>query len=280
LEEAADILGLPVPQVSKKLWEKYVQAQEMRVGLGIGVGDSKFAEAGVQTDEMELIGRPQRSRLSGGSVDSFQSAKEGFPLKIEMAGSRSPSGGIPVSNTIADLRRFISNASQEPIVATVLDALDSALVAEESFERQKTHLQSVARRQSKTIEGLLRDKEEMSLEVGRLMGLVELLTRDRNLLVEEMEAEEQAREQEQRRATTDKGRRRRNKAPNEAKAKAKAKCAEVGDASVAVVGDEGESLSVPETLTVWGAGGNAGAQGRPSTASSLAPFPGSFPKSS
>lgn len=85
-----------------------------------------------------------------------------------------------------------SFSSSPTLDETVLDALDNALRAEETFQREKQHLQSVARHQSQTIESLLVDKEVLSLEVTRLTGLVELLARDHNLLNERIEQAERA----------------------------------------------------------------------------------------
>ncbi|OAV90729.1 hypothetical protein PTTG_00045 [Puccinia triticina 1-1 BBBD Race 1] len=91
------------------------------------------------------------------------------------------------------LRSHSSPLTTSPLLTeSVLDALDNALRAEETFQREKQHLQSVARRQSQTIESLLLDKEVLSLEVARLTGLVELLTRDHNLLNERIDKAEEA----------------------------------------------------------------------------------------
>ncbi|KAI9604735.1 hypothetical protein H4Q26_002704 [Puccinia striiformis f. sp. tritici PST-130] len=99
-------------------------------------------------------------------------------------------------NTSVESNRSLrchSPLTTSPILTeTVLDALDNTLRAEETFQREKIHLQSIARRQSQTIENLLLDKEVLSLEVARLTGLVELLTRDHNLLNERIDKAEEA----------------------------------------------------------------------------------------
>lgn len=95
-------------------------------------------------------------------------------------------------NTSVSSSELLSTNKSPMFAETVILALDVALKAEEAFQREKHHLQSVARRQSQTIESLLVDKETLTVEVARLTGLVELLARDHNELNERIDKAEAA----------------------------------------------------------------------------------------
>ncbi|PLW34335.1 hypothetical protein PCANC_09642 [Puccinia coronata f. sp. avenae] len=111
---------------------------------------------------------------------------------IHLSHFSSPLRQTPTLESHLGLLSYSPLTTSPILTETVLGALDNALRAEETFQREKQHLQSVARRQSQTIESLLLDKEILSLEVTRLTGLVELLTRDHNLLNERIDKAEEA----------------------------------------------------------------------------------------
>ncbi|KNZ53567.1 uncharacterized protein VP01_31g3 [Puccinia sorghi] len=133
-------------------------------------------------------------RMSADLISSRRTAPHSIHLSHFSSPLRQPSYGLGEMH----LGGLLSHHSSSPLTTspilteTVLDALENALRAEERFQREKQHLQAVARRQSQTIESLLLDKEVLSLEVTRLTGLVELLTRDHNLLNERIDKAEEA----------------------------------------------------------------------------------------
>ncbi|KAA1081392.1 hypothetical protein PGT21_035124 [Puccinia graminis f. sp. tritici] len=189
--------SLSMENLSLSLTRQSFQSERSFVSASRGsVSSLQDCMKGAQHDTPRTAGSirsPWSERRPGGLFEMpelrrFSSARNPHSIHVsQVSPLRQATGESHLS-----LRSHSPMTNSPILTETVLDALDNALRAEETFQREKQHLQSVARRQSQTIESLLLDKEVLSLEVARLTGLVELLTRDHNLLNERIDKAEEA----------------------------------------------------------------------------------------